>query len=217
MSRPGKKPFVKEVKEFEEAVIQVDRVTRVVKGGRRLRFRATVVIGDKKGTVGYGIGKATEVQQAIQKAVAKAKKRLIKVPVYNGTIPHLIQVKFKASSVMMKPASVGTGIIAGGAVRQILELAGVHNILSKSLGSNNKINTAKATYEALTKLRLRPDMETDKQKNAKQEAGEDRAAPEVKKMSKSEAKVMVNADKRMTKPTPKTESPNGAKPNLKKD
>lgn len=203
MSRPGKKPFVKEVKEFEEAVIQVDRVTRVVKGGRRLRFRATVVIGDKKGTVGYGIGKATEVQQAIQKAVAKAKKRLIKVPVYNGTIPHVIQVKFKASSVMMKPASVGTGIIAGGAVRQILELAGVHNILSKSLGSNNKINTTKATYEALTKLRLRTDMETDKQKNAKQEAGEDRAAPEVKKMSKSEAKIMSNADKRMSKPAPK--------------
>ena len=218
MARPGKKPFVKEVKEFEEAVIQVDRVTRVVKGGRRLRFRATVVIGDKKGSVGYGIGKATEVQQAIQKAVAKAKKRLIKVPVYNGTIPHVIQVKFKASSVMMKPASVGTGIIAGGAVRQILELAGVHNILSKSLGSNNKINTTKATYEALTKLRLRPEMETDKQKAAKQENSEDRAAPEVKKMSKSEAKIMSNADKRLIKPVhaPK-ESPNGAKPNLKKD
>ena len=200
MARPGKKPFTREVKEFEEAVIQVDRVTRVVKGGRRLRFRATVVIGDKKGTVGYGIGKATEVQLAIQKAVAKAKKRLIKVPVYNGTIPHVIQVKFKASSVMMKPASVGTGIIAGGAVRQILELAGVHNILSKSLGSNNKINTTKATYEALTLLRLRPELETDKQKSAKQENSEDRAAPEIKKMSKTEAKIMSNADKRMIKP-----------------
>lgn len=209
MPRPGKKPFVKEVKEFEEAVIQVDRVTRVVKGGRRLRFRATVVIGDKKGTVGYGIGKATEVQLAIQKAVAKAKKRLIKVPVYNGTIPHMIQVKFKASIVLMKPASVGTGIIAGGAVRQIMELAGIHNILSKSLGSTNKINTAKATYEALTKLRVRSDMETDKQKSVKEEAGEDRAAPEVKKMSKTEAKIMSNADKRLIKPI--------AKPNLKKD
>lgn len=208
MARPGKKPFVKEVKEFEEEVIQVDRVTRVVKGGRRLRFRATVVIGDKKGTVGYGIGKATEVQQAIQKAVAKAKKRLIKVPVYNGTIPHMVQVKYKASVVLMKPASVGTGIIAGGAVRQIMELAGIHNILSKSLGSTNKINTAKATYEALTKLRVRSDMETDKQKAAKQEDGEDRAAPEVKKMSKSEAKAMSNADKRLMKPT---------KPNLKKE
>ncbi len=207
MARPGKKPLPKEVKEFEEEVIQVDRVTRVVKGGRRLRFRATVVIGDKKGTVGYGIGKATEVQQAIQKAVAKAKKRLIKVPVYNGTIPHMIQVKFKASEVMMKPASIGTGIIAGGAVRQILELAGVHNILSKSLGSNNKINTAKATYEALTKLRVRPDMEMDREKAKKQEEGEDRAAPEVKKMSKSEAKEMVNADKRMNKPAAPKKAP----------
>lgn len=207
MARPGKKPFVKEVKEFEEEVIQVDRVTRVVKGGRRLRFRATVVIGDKKGTVGYGIGKATEVQQAIQKAVAKAKKRLIKVPVYNGTIPHMVQVKYKASVVLMKPASVGTGIIAGGAVRQIMELAGIHNILSKSLGSTNKINTAKATYEALTKLRVRSDMETDKQKAVKQEAGEDRAAPEVKKMSKTEAKIMSNADKRLIKPVAKKESP----------
>ncbi len=207
MARPGKKPFVKEVKEFEEEVIQVDRVTRVVKGGRRLRFRATVVIGDKKGTVGYGIGKATEVQQAIQKAVAKAKKRLIKVPVYNETIPHMIQVKFKASEVMMKPASIGTGIIAGGAVRQILELAGVHNILSKSLGSNNKINVAKATYEALTKLRARPDMELDREKAKKEEASEDRAAPEVKKMAKSEAKAMVNADKRMNKPATKKASP----------
>jgi len=208
MPRPGKKPFVKEVKEFEEEVIQVDRVTRVVKGGRRLRFRATVVIGNKKGTVGYGIGKATEVQQAIQKAVAKAKKRLIKVPVYNGTIPHMIQVKYKASIVLMKPASVGTGIIAGGAVRQIMELAGIHNILSKSLGSTNKINTAKATYEALTKLRVRSDMETDKDKAVKEDASEDRAAPEVKKMSRSEAKIMVNADKRMIKP---------AKPSLKKE
>lgn len=200
MARPGKKPLPKEVKEFEETVIQVDRVTRVVKGGRRLRFRATVVIGDKKGTVGYGIGKATEVQQAIQKAVAKAKKRLIKVPVYNGTIPHMVQVKFKASEVMMKPASLGTGIIAGGAVRQILELAGVNNILSKSLGSNNKINTAKATYEALTKLRERPDMELDREKAKKADESEDRAAPEVKKMAKSEAKAMVNADKRMNMP-----------------
>ncbi len=206
MARPGKKPFVKEVKEFEEEVIQVDRVTRVVKGGRRLRFRATVVIGDKKGTVGYGIGKATEVQQAIQKAVAKAKKRLIKVPVYNGTIPHMVQVKYKASVVLMKPASIGTGIIAGGAVRQIMELAGIHNILSKSLGSTNKINTAKATYEALTKLRVRSDMETDKQKATKQEDGEDRAAPEVKKMSKTEAKSMVNADKRMNRPAKKESS-----------
>ena len=112
MPRPGKRPYTKEVKEFEEQVVQVDRVTRVVKGGRRLRFRATVVIGDKKGTVGYGIGKATEVQLAIQKAVAKAKKKLIRIPIYNGSIPHYVQVKYKASIVLIKPASLGTGIIA---------------------------------------------------------------------------------------------------------
>jgi small subunit ribosomal protein S5 len=217
MPRPGKKPLPKEVKEFEEAVIQMDRVTRVVKGGRRMRFRATVVIGDKKGNVGYGIGKAAEVQQAIQKAVSKARKRMIKVPVYNGTIPHMVQVKYKSSSVMMKPASIGTGIIAGGAVRQILELAGVHNILSKSLGSNNKINTAKATYEALTMLRARPDMETDREKGAKAEAGEDRSAPEVKKMSKSEAEKMVNADKRMNKPAGKKPAHTAKQPSKKTD
>ena len=130
---------------------------------------------------------------------------MIKVPVYNGTIPHMIQVKYKASIVLMKPASVGTGIIAGGAVRLIMELAGIHNILSKSLGSTNKINTAKATYEALTKLRVRSDMETDKQKAIKEESGEDRAAPEVKKMSKTEAKIMSNADKRLIKPATKKE------------
>lgn len=202
MPKPGRKPFTKEVKEFEEEVVQVDRVTRVVKGGRRLRFRATVVIGDKKGTVGYGIGKALEVQQAIQKAVAKAKKKLIRIPIYNGSIPHSVQVKYKASKVLIKPASLGTGIIAGGAVRQIMELAGVHNVLSKSLGSTNKINTAKATYEALTLLRERKDMETDgvKAKKEKELEGnepmEDRSAPEVKKMSKSEAKKMMYADKK---------------------
>ena len=201
MPRPGKRPYTKEVKEFEEQVVQVDRVTRVVKGGRRLRFRATVVIGDKKGTVGYGIGKATEVQLAIQKAVAKAKKRLIHIPIYKGSIPHNVQVKYKASIVLIKPASVGTGIIAGGAVRQIMELVGVHNVLSKSLGSNNKINTAKATYKALTQLRVRTDMETDRVKDKKErpedEASEGRSAPEVKQMARSEAKKMVNADKRL--------------------
>ena len=201
MPRPGKRPFTKEVKEYDEQVVQVDRVTRVVKGGRRLRFRATVVIGNKKGTVGYGIGKATEVQQAIQKAVAKAKKKLIHIPIYNGSIPHSVQVKYKASVVLIKPASMGTGIIAGGAVRQIMELVGIRNVLSKSLGANNKINTAKATYEALTMLRERSDMETDRVKEKKEkpedEASEGRSAPEVKKMAKSEAKKMVDADKRL--------------------
>ncbi len=197
----------KEAKEFEEQVVEVARVTRVVKGGRRMRFRATVVIGNKKGTMGYGIGKAAEVQQAISKAVAQARKRLIKVPIYKGTIPHQVQVKFKASKVFMKPASEGTGIIAGGAVRQILEMAGVHNVLSKSLGSTNRINAAKATYQALTLLRARTDMEMDRVEEEKREEQGERSAPEMKKISRSEAKEMVHADKRMNKPTKKSSEP----------
>lgn len=212
MAKPGKRPLPKETKEFEEAVIEVARVTRVVKGGRRMRFRATVVIGNKKGTVGYGIGKAVEVQLAIQKAVAKARKKLIRVPIYKGSIPHQTQVKFKASTVFIKPASEGTGLIAGGALRQILELAGIKNVLSKSFGSNNRVNTAKAAYKALTTLRERTDMETDR---VKTEVSEDmeRSAPEVKKMGRTEAKEMVNADKRLNKPSKK---PDANKPAPKK-
>jgi small subunit ribosomal protein S5 len=207
MEKRSKKPMPKEAKEFEEQVVEVARVTRVVKGGRRMRFRATVVIGNKKGTMGYGIGKAAEVQQAISKAVAQARKRLIKVPIYKGTIPHQVQVKFKASKVFMKPASEGTGIIAGGAVRQILEMAGVHNVLSKSLGSTNRINAAKATYQALTLLRARTDMEMDRVEEEKREEQGERSAPEMKKISRSEAKEMVHADKRMNKPTKKSSEP----------
>jgi len=196
MEKRSKKPFTKEVK---EAVVEVARVTRVVKGGRRMRFRATVVIGNKKGTVGYGIGKAVEVQLAIQKAVAQARKRLIRVPIYKGSIPHQIQVKFKASIVFMKPASEGTGMIAGGAVRQIMELAGVHNVLSKSLGSTNRINAAKATYLALSKLRTRTDVEMDQVKEEKASETE-RSAANVKTITRKDAKEAVHADKRMNRP-----------------
>lgn len=223
MARPNKKfQRKREPKEFEEEVIQIDRVTRVVKGGRRLRFRATVVIGDKKGRVGYGIGKSTEVQSAIQKAVTKAKRNLIEVPIYDGTIPHQIQLKFKAAVVFLKPAGRGTGIIAGGAVRKVLDLAGVKNVLSKSLGSNNKLNTTKATYQALAKLRLRPELETDKEKAKKQP--KDKAAPQVKKISRKKAKEMVDADKRggaKKKPAKKAEKtekkPAAKKPAAKKE
>ncbi len=142
----------REPKEFEEEVLQIDRVTRVVAGGRRLRFRATVVIGNRKGRVGIGLGKAGEVAIAIQKAIAKAKKNLINVPIRNNTIPHETNQKFKAAVVMMKPASEGTGIIAGGALRKILDLAGVKNVLSKRFGTTNKIANARATIMALQKL-----------------------------------------------------------------
>jgi len=143
----------KEPKEFDEEVLQIDRVTRVVAGGRRLRFRATVIIGNRKGRVGMGLGKAGEVAIAIQKGIAKARKNLITVPISRNTIPHPTDQKFKSAKIMMKPASEGTGIIAGGAIRKILDLAGVKNILSKRFGTTNKIANARATIMALKKLK----------------------------------------------------------------
>lgn len=156
MAKPGgsKRSFgPREPKEFEEEVLQIDRVTRVVAGGRRLRFRATVIIGNKKGKVGMGIGKAGEVSVAIQKAISKAKKNMLIVPIVRDTIPHPAEQKFKSAKLMMKPAGPGTGIIAGGPVRKIMELAGVKNILSKCFGTSNRITNAKATMMALAQLR----------------------------------------------------------------
>ncbi|MFH1284262.1 MAG: 30S ribosomal protein S5 [Candidatus Peregrinibacteria bacterium] len=148
----------REPKEFDEQVIEIDRVTKVVKGGRRLRFRATVAIGNRKGKIGIGIGKSNEVTGAIQKAIAKAKKGLISIPLDGSTIPHDIRIKLKASDILLMPAAPGTGIIAGGTVRKVLELAGVKDILSKSFGTTNKVNNTKATYEALKQLRVTPRM-----------------------------------------------------------
>jgi len=139
-------------KEFEETVLQIDRVTRVTKGGRQLRFRISIVIGDKKGRVGFGIGKSGEVIIGIQKAIAKAKRNLLNVPIFNDTIPHAVEGSFKASKVLLFPAPTGKGIIAGGAVRKIMDLAGVKDVLSKTHGSRNRINIAYATFLALQKL-----------------------------------------------------------------
>jgi len=155
MMRKGKAP-IREVKEFEEEVIQIDRVTRVVKGGRRLRFRATLVIGNRKGKVGVGIGKSTEVAGAIAKAIAQAKKNLITVPMAGQTIPHKVQVKFKSAKVMLMPAIPGTGIKAGGSVRKVIELAGIKDIMGKCLGAPNRLNNSQAAIEALKKLKPIP-------------------------------------------------------------
>ncbi|MBU0577595.1 30S ribosomal protein S5 [Patescibacteria group bacterium] len=145
---------VKEQKEFEEEVLQIDRVTRVVKGGRRLRFRCTVAIGDRKGRVGIGVGKASEVVTGIKKAVTKAKNSLINVPITKGdTIPHKVNIKYKAARLLVMPASPGTGVIAGGALRKILNLAGIKNVLSKNLGSRNTLVNAQASIKALEALR----------------------------------------------------------------
>lgn len=144
--------------EFEEEVIQIDRVTRVVKGGRRLRFRATVVVGNKNGKVGIGLGKSHEVTGAIKKATVQAKKYLVRVPLIHGTIPHEIYLKFKSAKVFLKPASQGTGLIAGSSIRKVLELAGIKNILSKAHGASNRITNSKATILALQKLRPLPNV-----------------------------------------------------------
>ena len=141
-----------EEKQFDERVIHVNRVARVVKGGRRFRFQALVVVGDRKTKVGIGIAKGADVTAAVTKATDVAKKNMITVHLYKGTLPHDTAAKVGGASILLKPASAGTGLIAGGVVRTILEVAGVKNALSKSLGSTNKTNTAYATIEAITKL-----------------------------------------------------------------
>lgn len=139
--------------EFKKELVAVNRVTKVVKGGRTMRFSALVVVGDENGKVGIGMGKAAEVPEAIEKATQTAKKHMITVPLNGTTIPHEVIGKFGRGSVLMLPASEGTGVIAGGSVRAVLELAGIKNIRTKSYGSNNKINCVKATLEGLKALK----------------------------------------------------------------
>ncbi|MFA7377240.1 MAG: 30S ribosomal protein S5 [Patescibacteria group bacterium] len=139
--------------EFEQRILEIARVTRVMAGGKRMNFRACVAIGDKKGSVGVGLGKGADVTIAINKAVNRAKKTLIKVPIVKDTIPHEIYNKLGAAKIMLKPAQQGRGVISGGVIRAIVDLAGIKNITSKTLGTNNKVNNARCTIDALSKLR----------------------------------------------------------------
>lgn len=181
-----------EPKEFEETTLSIDRVTRVVKGGRRMRFRAIVVVGNKKGKVGLGTGKAGEVQAAVQKATRAAKRAMMRVPINKGTIPHQVDMKYKSAKLRILPASAGTGIIAGGALRVILELAGVKDVLSKRFGTKNKLVNAQAAMLALKALKpvrgyavsevaAKPvDIDTEEESMSK-------SAPAIKEISKKEA------------------------------
>jgi len=150
--RRGPRPQ-REKSEFDQSIVEIARVTRVMAGGKRMSFRACVVIGDRKGRVGLGLAKAKDVPMAVQKAVRQAEKALIKVNLREGTITHSVHLKYGAARIMLKPAPQGTGIISGGAVRTVLELAGIENIVSKIFGSNNKVNNIRATLLALALLK----------------------------------------------------------------
>jgi small subunit ribosomal protein S5 len=205
-NRPGRdKP---EEKEFDEQVVNVDRVARVVKGGRRFRFRALVIVGDKKGRLGIGLAKGTDVTTAVTKAVDNAKKHVININLYKHTIPHAVDAKVSGAHIIIKPASAGTGLIAGGVVRTVLELAGVKNALSKSLGSSNKVNTAYATQEALLKLVPAKNWVTNMAANkpAIKNVDDSKETKPVKSAVKAKP-VKKAAKKTAAKPAPKPKSP----------
>ena len=148
--RDGDREYVE--KEFVEKLVKLNRTAKVVKGGRRFSFSALTVIGDRKGRVGYGFGKANDVSEAIRKSIDKAKRNMVHLPIKNGTIPHEVTGLFKSSHVLLKPARSGTGIIAGGPVRAIMEAGGITDVLSKSIGSSSQYNVVKATFDCISKM-----------------------------------------------------------------
>jgi small subunit ribosomal protein S5 len=195
-TRP-KGPVAFEEKQFDERVLHIDRVARVVKGGRRFRFRALVAVGDHKGRIGVATAKGADVTAAVSKATETAKKHFINVKLYNGTLPHEVQAKVGGANILLKPASPGTGLIAGGVVRILLEVGGVSNALSKSLGSSNKVNLAYATLEALQTLQTADKWITRKSKSSdngkKKSESKKEETPEEPKVAE---KPKVKAEKK---------------------
>lgn len=174
--------------DFEQKMVDLARVTRVMAGGKRMKFRACMVIGDKKGKIGVGIAKGVDVAAAIQKAVAKARKNIIHVPIVNGTIPHEVNIKEKSSRLMMKPGKKGSGIKAGGVMRIVLELAGVKDVVGKMLGTNNKINNTKTAVKALNSFIGQSEVKSDMPKKVaprRDEASDARKSADKKKVSKA--------------------------------
>lgn len=190
-----------EEKQFDERTLHIDRVARVVMGGRRFRFRALVVAGDHKGRVGVGLAKGADVSTAVTKATDVAKKQMIKIALYKGTLPHEVETKVGGARVLLKPASAGTGLIAGGAVRSVLEVAGVTNALSKSLGSSNQVNIAYATVSALNSLVPANEWVT-KSTSAQPKAATSKPKPIASKPAKPASKPQKSA----TSPTTKAKS-----------
>jgi small subunit ribosomal protein S5 len=178
-----KRQFDTEEKQFDERVVHIDRVARVVKGGRRFRFRALVVVGDHKSRVGIGTAKGMDVTAAVTKAVEAAKKNMLTINIYKGTLPHEAEGKVGGAHILIKPASPGTGLIAGGVIRTVLEVSGISNALSKSLGSSNKINTAYATIAALQNIEPSKNWTTNKN-NKPAKASKTATKPAVKKTEK---------------------------------
>lgn len=174
-------------KQFEERVLHIDRVARVVKGGRRFRFRALVAVGDKKGRVGVATAKGTDVTSAVSKAVDVAKKNLQEITIYNGTFPHEAEESVSGARILLRPAAPGTGLIAGGVVRVVLEIGGVQNALSKSLGSSNKLNIAYATLKALNSMK--PASEWVMKPVAKSKPKTEKPKQTTEKPKKSKAKT----------------------------
>lgn len=198
----------REEKEFDERVIEVARISRVVKGGRRIRFRALLVLGDHKGRVGMGVAKANEVADAVKKATAKAKKNMVNVPIVAGSIPHEVMYKYKAAKVLLKPASSGTSIVAGGSVRAVVELAGISDILAKSMGSQNKINNITATIKALGSFNPKV-VEAVSKMSEKIQKVEIKPEIESKKIEKAEAPKEEKKEKenKVVKPKPAAKKP----------